>query len=743
MTSGQNFPKNGLETPRDGLEQLGEDSVTDLPRPKSLAYRFDDLMLVVGQRRLRRGGQDVPLSKLSFAVLRALVESAPNLLTHDEMVRRVWGPRRIVTPENLSQRVKLLRDALGDDAAQPRYIESVRGEGYRLMPAVVVVSDAAESSANDVLAAPATPERGTALPSASPQCGPHRLAGAHGASALAAVAVLFAVAIGFFSGRPSGENPPVAGAQRLVTDFPGNHTAPTFSPDGAMIAFASDASGEWQIWVQSLAGSGPAVQLTDERIAAREPSWSPLNDQIAFVRGASIWSIDPLGATQPRRIIDKGFSPNFSWDGRLIVYWSSLAIWLANADGTDPRPVAGTEGAWGDPQPHLSPDGQHIAYFRNVRGQPLGDIWIVPSAGGQPRRLTFEEDARVGSPAWTPDGRFIIYQSSRGGTLNLWSVPFEGGDPRPVTVGAGEHGAPFVSRDGRSLLYTNRRAEWELVRSDPATGTHDVVLRSRNSIILPQVSPDGSLIAYFSEVANGVHVFTVGSDGSGLRQLTFGDEHFNLRPTWSGDGRSLLFYQDRPTGSLRRQLLDGGPSIEVFANFRDATHSAARERPQGDTVLFVRVAEPDSGRPNTYGARSLMWDISTGAETVLEPEIGGAVWSRDGDEILGTRDGYIVICPLTGEACDVPEDGGEPIRGSFPQWSSDGSRIYFVRLPDSVTPKTHVWVVDRDGRNARRVLELAPRRHEDVRFDVTPDDRIVWGRYLRGDEEIWIATLGD
>jgi DNA-binding winged helix-turn-helix (wHTH) protein len=280
MTADQNFSKIGLDRPRDGLDLLGEDNVTDQARPRSLAYRFDDLMLDVGQRRLRRGGQDVPLSKLCFAVLLALVKSAPNLLTHDEIVRRVWGPRRIVTPENLSQRVKLLRDSLGDDAAQPRYIECVRGEGYRLVPAVAVVSNAAESSANDVLAVPSTPERESALPRASPKRVPRRLAGALGAWALTAVAVLIALAMGLFSGRPSKQDPPVAGTQRLVTDFPGNHTHPTFSPDGAMIAFASDASGEWQIWVQSLRGSSAAVQLTDEKIAAREPSWSPLNDQI-------------------------------------------------------------------------------------------------------------------------------------------------------------------------------------------------------------------------------------------------------------------------------------------------------------------------------------------------------------------------------------------------------------------------------------------------------------------------------
>lgn len=69
------------------------------PRPR---FRFDDLTLDVGQRRLSRDGQPIPLSKLTFELLRILVEAAPNLVTHDELAR-AWGPKRMVTPENLSR----------------------------------------------------------------------------------------------------------------------------------------------------------------------------------------------------------------------------------------------------------------------------------------------------------------------------------------------------------------------------------------------------------------------------------------------------------------------------------------------------------------------------------------------------------------------------------------------------------------------------------------------------------------
>ena len=100
--------------------------MAEAPRQR---YRFDDLTLDVGQRRLWRGSEPIPLSKLTFDLLRALVESAPNLVTHDQLAQQVWGSRRIVTPENLSQRLMMLRQAISDPADRP--IPASRSTGER------------------------------------------------------------------------------------------------------------------------------------------------------------------------------------------------------------------------------------------------------------------------------------------------------------------------------------------------------------------------------------------------------------------------------------------------------------------------------------------------------------------------------------------------------------------------------------------------------------------------------------
>ena len=113
-----------------------------------MIYEFSDLTLDLDRHLLTRGGRSIKLTKLSFKVLQALVQAAPALISHDELMDQVWGPKRVITPDNLSQRMKTLRQSLGDDPNQPIYIEGMRGEGYRLVPEVRILSAQASSGSS-------------------------------------------------------------------------------------------------------------------------------------------------------------------------------------------------------------------------------------------------------------------------------------------------------------------------------------------------------------------------------------------------------------------------------------------------------------------------------------------------------------------------------------------------------------------------------------------------------------------
>lgn len=140
--------------------------------PRATRYRFADLTLDLGQRRVARDGQALHLGKLTYEMLVTLVEAAPNVVTQDEFVARVWNGR-IATPETVAQRLKLLREALGDEPAHPRYIAVLRGQGCRLIPPVepdpVVEASAAAGSAPEP--SPATARVSQYPDSATPDAG--------------------------------------------------------------------------------------------------------------------------------------------------------------------------------------------------------------------------------------------------------------------------------------------------------------------------------------------------------------------------------------------------------------------------------------------------------------------------------------------------------------------------------------------------------------------------------------------
>lgn len=148
MKAGQKFHEicqpggvsSGGQVTGPGVGLAMADTTTASSRPGAI-FQFADLTLDARQSAVFRGAIRLPLPKLSYDLLLALVDAAPDLLSHDALAERVWHGRP-VTPETLAQRVLLLRRALGDDVAAPRYLRVVRGLGFQLVPPVRVRSPA-------------------------------------------------------------------------------------------------------------------------------------------------------------------------------------------------------------------------------------------------------------------------------------------------------------------------------------------------------------------------------------------------------------------------------------------------------------------------------------------------------------------------------------------------------------------------------------------------------------------------
>src|SRR5215469_8283118 len=127
--------------------EAGTTNNRDIPDPAG--YQVDDLTIDLAPRRVRRAGTVIPLKALSFDLLVTLVRAAPNLVSFEQLSERVW-PGLVVTPETIVQRVKLLRSALGDDPQAPRYVEGMRGRGYRMIAEVRPLRETKEEESLNV-----------------------------------------------------------------------------------------------------------------------------------------------------------------------------------------------------------------------------------------------------------------------------------------------------------------------------------------------------------------------------------------------------------------------------------------------------------------------------------------------------------------------------------------------------------------------------------------------------------------
>ena len=434
-----------------------------------------------------------------------------------------------------------------------------------------------------------------------------------------------------------------------VTLTEGTNIAAALSPDGATIAF--DLVG--RIWVMPAAG-GRAEPITDPAGDARQPSWSPDGARIAFQAywdgNYHVWSVAPDGSglRQHTRGPYDHREPHWSPDGDRIAFSSDRAgsydIWtLAVDDGSVTRLTDAPGSEYG---PAFSPDGDRLAFAAAGSGNAAG-IWVLdgPGAGRPARQVAGADGAQLNAPGWSAGGETLIYNAIGGGRSVLRAVAAAEGDehaePRVLTA-QDEDVFPFraaATADG--FIYTadghvrrrghdgdgladipfsgtvslDRAPYRRRARDLEATGPHPV-----RGIVSPAVSPDGRRIAFSALGDLWVHDI-----GGGTERLT-DDPWIESDPAWSPEGSRLAFSSDR----------DGGTDLYIWhaadGSFARVTEGAgatmAAWAPDGHSLAFVGAG---------YQVAVSVVDLATGSVRVLRSGFNGAgrpSWSPDGRSIV-------------------------------------------------------------------------------------------------------------
>jgi len=467
-------------------------------------------------------------------------------------------------------------------------------------------------------------------------------------------ALLLTAALAWWLGRRSGTPEAAWSAFTQLTDAAGVETSPSLSPDGESFAYASNARGSSDIYVQRVGGRNPVLVAGDSVTDEVWPAYSPDGKQIAYnLKGGGIFVVGATGESA-RRITSVGSYPAWSPDGKQIVFTSEEVetpyntlgtgrLWTVSLSGGEPREISTNRSGsrdFGVYQPAWSPGGGRIAYWANVQGQR--DLETVSASGGSPVKVT-DDLALDWAPVWSPDGRFLYFASDRGGAMGLWRVAIDEasgrtkGNAEPIATGVDvDMDLPHLSRDGSALIF---RSKIESVNPasvvfDPVAGRIDkaTLLQHRSGVLAPtDVSPDGKWLALVNVPDRRQDLFLMRPDGTGLTRLT-DDEARDWSPRFTADGAALVFFSNisgkydawsiRLDGSGRTQLSEVGSGIAFAMLGPDGKQLAVGQIPTGGLI----------------GAGP--WPMTGKTAKVLPLEVpGGAMlptfWTRDGRWLSG------------------------------------------------------------------------------------------------------------
>jgi Tol biopolymer transport system component len=431
-------------------------------------------------------------------------------------------------------------------------------------------------------------------------------------------------------------------------------------------------------------------------------------------------------------VVRDGREPRFAADGRSFTFSRSISeIHIGTLDSNETRRVQGLpeKSGFASPMPAMNAAGD-IAFVLADEG-PVGNLWVYRAATGETRQLTTANEGFPGvlaaTPVWMPDGESILYAAADGEFTNthLWKANAKTGAVVRLSSGVGGYAHPALSRDGSRLLYEHARPRSRLVRTNPATGESSTIHENRDAIALPVISKDGTTVVYFYD-----SIYTQSIDGGEPVQQTFGPTGEATLPTWSRSDDLIYYYKER---ALHRLDPATGESELVLDSFHWTSKNWLAVH--GDKLAY-RWRRPLSA------ARTVVLDLASGEESLLEDNVLPSDWSRDGSTLLGRRreDYALMTCKAPDFSCSPILDGDAPVDGAIPRWSSDESRVFFRRARSDKPGYADIWVVDVEGGEAVSVAEIGPYEPRNVFFAIAHDDSIVWNEYdSRGRSEIWLA----
>ena len=677
----------------------GENYKAEHSRPR----RFGDFELDARAGELLREGKRVRLQQQSLEILLMLLERPGEPVLREEIRKRLWPNGTLVEFDHgINSAVKKLRNALEDDAEQPRYIETLARRGYRLIASV-------DGSADQKPAAPEPSNRASTqaveavpAPTAVSSMPRRRELTAWTLFGVALLALLIWTSKSLV--KPPQSDPviryevPLPKGVRLASI-----DIPTISPNGRRLVFtAIGADGKRRMWFRSFDSlTTYALPGTEE---ARLPFWSSDSRYVAFWSEATLKRIDITGGTPttPWNVTGlKGFAGG-TWSplGQILIGAidgdHAVGLYRLSEKGGGPVPVLPYDKSRHEKLqwfPQFLPDGRHFVYFSGNVEAGKGSISLGSLDSQQSRSLiATESNVRFVAPGYLVFGR-PSEDTLFAQRFDLKTFQLAG---EPITALEGVAHAPnnpnsmFSTSDNGVLVYASPSwPKYQLVWYD-RKGVRKQAVGEAGIFGHLALSPDEKHLAMYrpSPPLGNYDIWILDLLSGVFSRVTThpDDDEF---PVWSPDGHELMFSSGRTGEELRlfRKVVGGGEEQQVLPSetgefARKTGHQIPRQWRSDGSILLTSSAGSD---PVAF----YLWPRAERRKPVLLLKTEFAKTSprvsKDGKWVAyqsnesGRMEIYVARFPAFTDKREVSNDGGFE-----PRWRSDGKELFYLNTDGRV-----------------------------------------------------------
>ncbi len=542
---------------------------------------------------------------------------------------------------------------------------------------------------------------------------------------------------------------------RRLTAHVARDYLPRFSPDGQMIAFTSNRTGNDDVYVMPVSGGEPR-QMTWMSTNDQALYWTPDGREVimASARGAHPFGSPlyrvPMDGSMPRAMpMDFGRSGMMKQDGSLMAfnrtlptYWrkgyrgnSNADIAVQNVKTGEIAEITDTElkqfrDFTHDVHPMWGADG--MIYFASERDGTF-NIWRIAAAGGAPQQVTQHKDDGVQFPAISPDGRRMIYENN----FDLYTLDVPGGTPRKLAIrisaDAKDNGIEVVTTTNRAegfspsptgdYLAVDMRGEIMIVPTEREVGERTQLTSSPWRERMQSYAPDGRRIAYVSDESGDEEIWVYELATARRRKLT-SQESVKADLTWAGSGQKLAF-----TGNNRLYEVDvAGGAVRELAYNAAGGFNVGQYSADGNWLTY-------SKRDDDQNAEVFVFDVRSRKEVnVTRNPFNDAngVMTPDGTHVLftSTRDGGTAQLFMVSLA-RLTDDPSDPLvrerlrrSGARPERERTDSGATPAIAPGPV-PAMSVVTIDAEGLE-RRAVQLTRGSAPVSAFFLSRDGRTVY-----------------